>query len=270
MATRALSAPPTDLVSCQTSNRALQSGARSQLHPQDVGSVRSSKEWEVSHAAKTSAHRRRRVEQRRRRHLHRAHAGLGRDDRCAALRDELWRQGGEPGRGRGEARRRRRDGVEGRLRPARRERARQFRGAERRYDPRRPGRGSDDRHRHHPGQSGGREFHPDRQGGERRPCAGRRRGGDGRPQDLRPHPAAARSTARDGLRDARIRQAPWRQDRAEPRPGAPHARSRQSAARELRRAERDRARHFDWPAGHHGGRDRRGGEKPDRGRSSRR
>ena len=56
---------------------------------------------------KAPAHRRRRLEQRRSRHLCRPHAGLGRDDRRAALRDEPWRQGRQPGGRRGEARRRR-------------------------------------------------------------------------------------------------------------------------------------------------------------------
>ena len=192
---------------------------------------------------------------------------VGRDDRRAALRDEFRRQGRQPGGRGGEARRRGRHGVEGRRRHARRGRDRQFRGARRRHEARRPRRRPIDRHGDHSRQSGGRELHPDRQGRERRTDArptSRRRRTISRTCDLillqlevplETVYAALEFGRRRGVRTV-LNPAPARRD----------ARPRQGPARELRRAERDRTRHPDRPAGRERGRDRRGGEAPRRRR----
>ena len=68
-------------------------------------------------------------------------------------------------------------------------------------------------------------------------------------QDLRPHPAAARSSARDGLCGDRLRQAPRREDAAQP--GARDAELDPERIRDvdLPRSQRDRTRDPHRPAG---------------------
>ena len=100
--------------------------------------------------------------------------------------------------------------------------------------------------------------------------AGGRRARRRRSQDLRSHPHPARGAARDRLRDARLRQAARREDRAQPGARGPRSRHGASARRELPHAERDRARHPHRAAGRVGSRSRRRGAQPRRDRGSRR
>ena len=110
----------------------------------------------------------------------------------------------------------------------------------------------------------GRERDPDHQGRQRRSLPGRRRRGGRGAEELRPHPPAARGSARDGLRGDRLRQAPRRQDAAQSRAGDDGARSCAHHRRRLLRAERNGARDPRRHAGGQRGRDRRSRPQPAR------
>ena len=221
--------------------------------------------------AQAPAHRRRRLEQRRSRHLCRPHAGVGRDDRRAAVRDEPRRQGREPGGRGGEARRGRRHGVQSRRRHAGRRRPAEFRAHGRRRQAcasaspaSRPAR--------RPFWSTSRATIASSSSRARTatltPEDVERAGDDLKTCDLISDPA--RGAARDRLRDDRLRQAARRQDRAQSGARGPRPRHGAGARRELPHAERDRARHPHQAAGRVGSRSRRRGAAASSDRASRR
>ena len=163
----------------------------------------------------------------------------GETDRSAELRNGPRRQGRQSGGRRRQARRIGGDGHQGRRRHVRRQYDQESRRLRRRHQICVARQRPLQRRRADHGRAVGRKLDPDRQRRQRRSLARRHRARRRGSEDLRPHPAAARNSRRDGLCGDRVRQAPWRQDAAQSGAGRSRSRSRAHSRRDFPRAQRD-------------------------------